>query len=686
MADQNPLQPSTADQYGPFTENLTGPLTPKQQPASVQYAPSKAGALALFATNFLQGLQAGRRTKYERSERDKSEQYQAFASQYAKILQGDYLPEIKAKATKLYNDSIGPEIVDATKAAKKDNPIIHLAHQIGSAMAGPGENKKHKNFAQPLAQMQNLGNPSNKIDPNFGTIGSVTDQAAQIAAPPQQAPQQQQQTKPPTFNLPGAPTAPPLQGTTQAAPQAAPAQQSAAPAAPTPPPPGTTPAATQGGLPWKTQEEALASKQYTDFLDQTQKYGKQPTDFSLGRAVAALPKAGVPKKVGQGTRPGPDGKPIAYEVFQGTDGKLEPIDIGPAYEKPTKLSTVTEKRQQLKDDYKLLGMSDEEADKKVAELDTKAVENKIKPKPTPEDQLATYLVDSGTSNNPEDAKKTAATMLVNLQKAKIKAAERGPAGGGAVSFTGPELDALASWSIATGQQPAFGLGANNPNRTAYQKALANKLTGGSGIGGALETKTDFKALNSELTNLNKLQGTVGSFEKSANAALDNALKASKDYPRDSSALVNGWDQWVTKHAVDDPKLQQLMVYTETAANEYARVIGSITGASTNAARDQANSFIRAQLAEQSFEGAAQAMKTDMANRTGSISDTINGVRGQIANIGKPQSTGNNPPPANQAVDPSKKSIKVGDKTVNIGDLYKGSKIIGFTSDGHLVTE
>ena len=146
-------------------------------------------------------------------------------------------------------------------------------------------------------------------------------------------------------------------------------------------------------------------------------------------------------------------------------------------------------------------------------------------------------------------------------------------------------------------------------------------------------------------------------------------------------MVNGWDQWITKHSVDDPKLQQLMVYTETAANEYARVIGSLTGASTNAARDQANSFIRSQLGEQSFEGAVQAMKTDMANRTGSIDETVKGLQDQVKAIGQPPSSGatgqRTAPPV--VIKPEQRE---GDKSIT---EYQGHKIGQIWTNGKAIT-
>ncbi len=684
--------------YGPFSEAITGPLNPKQQQddSKIGYG-GTAATLAQFANAFISGAQRGQRTKFEKSEQAKQQNEKNFDSVFAHIQSDPTISqEGKDIAHKQYLTAKYSQVQEGLKGADKehkDNPIIGLAKSITGAVLGPNADKNHKDLGIDVNSLLSIAtDPKYKIDPHsVGTIESVLGAAKQ--APPagpqsaqsptggQPAQTGQQTGQQPGFNLPGAPTAAPLQSDQK-------------PAQATPPPPGTTAASVQApksGATWATQQEALEDPRVLKSLDDAHKANVDWAQTPIGRVVGALPKTGTTKPQG-GTftmvdPQDPKKNVIAQRVFDPTTAKTTIEILGEA--KASNPTTTAEKRKQLVDDYKALGMSEEAANKKVAELDTQAVELKTKPKLNDEDKLTQYLTDSGAAKTPDEAKKTAATMLLDLEKAKIKATQHrattSTGGGGGATFSPQELDALASWSIATGGQPSFGMGANNPNRTAFQKAFANKLSG-EGIGDALEAKTDFKSLSSSLTNMQKLKSTLGSFEGSANKALDNALEASKNVQRDSSAMVNGWDQWVTKHAVDDPALQQLFVYTETAANEYARVIGSLTGASTNDARAQANSFIRSQLGDKSFQGAAQAMKVDMKNRTDQIDETIKGLRSSITQIGS-KSAGTAPPPKqDDPIDKSKTSIKVGEKTINVGDLYKGKKILGFTKDGHLVTE
>lgn len=687
MADQS------NNQYGPFTSALTGPLTPQQEAnptPNVGYG-GKAATLAQFANAFINGARKGQRTKYERSEQQKAEQDHNFDSVIAHIMSDPTITqEGKDAAQHQYLQAKYSRVNDDVKGADKehkDNPLLGLAKSISGAVLGPNVDKKHKDLGIDVNSLLSIAtNPKYKINPQ--EVGSLENALKPTQQAPAQAGQQPQQAAPQAgFNLPGAPTA---QALPPASPQAAPQA--------TPPPPGTTAAAAtapKGGVPWTSQQEALADPNFVAAMGRINKAGVDFKSTELGQVFNSLPKAAVAKP-GAAYTVRENGKDIMKrDYFDSATGKTTTEVLGEARptaaERPT---TTAEKRSALVDAYVLNGDTKEEAEKKVAKLDIKTAEgnaNKAdvagKPKITPTTQLSANLLTSGKAKSKEEADKQAAQMMVDYQSAKTKAElHRSTTGGGGAggALTAQELQGLVKMSIITGQSPAFGNG-QSAIRSQYLKGLADSFSGGDGVGEALAAKTDYKADVGALNNMTVLRARVGSFEGSANKALDQALEASKNVPRDSSALVNGWDQYLTKKTVDDPQLQKLFVYTETAANEYARVIGSLTGASTNDARAQANEFIRAQLGEKSFAGAAEAMKTDMRNRTGQIDETVKGLRSSIANIGKKSE---NPPPPKQddPIDPSVKSIQAGGKPINIGDSYKGKKILGFTKDHHLVTE
>ena len=637
---QDPTLPPSQN-YGPFTEALTGPLSPKAQQLTTNYAPSRAGAIALFANNFLSGLQQGRRTAYERSEKQKAESHQNFNTVYAHIMSDPTLSVgAKKQAESIYNETLGTQITEAATVAQRDsnnkeNPLLHLAKSVGLAMAGPAADKKHKDYNAPLNALISLGrDPQYKIDPN-----ALGNQAAQeltkaIDWQEKSLPRQDLNAgQPVAAQIPGL-SLPEKQG--QEATAGSVARDPAAQAA-------LKPLTDQGIDPWTAPQ----TREILRTLPQTPK-PVQPKPLSV-----SVPGVGADGKETRSTTTAYMG--AQGQLFeQGTNKPLPPGttvigDSGAARTLAPPMSAAEKNKALLISAYKSLGKTDEEAQKEWASTATKTFENKSNLKATPEDNLARNIMDSGKAANLEDAKKQAASMIVDLEKAKVKAAST--KGSASATFNPEELDALAKWARITGSTPSFGLGANNPNRDAFQRALAHQIIGGNGVGDALEQKADYKSLNSELTKLRGTYGQVAGFEQTAFKALDNALEASKTVHRDSSQVLNAWDQWLTNKTVDDPDLQQLIVFTETAANEYARVIGSLTGASTNAAREQANEFIKAQLAEKSFSGAAIAMKKDMINRTDSLSETIDSVGDQIKRIGEAHGADSGkpttPPPGTQ---------------------------------------
>ena len=682
---QDPMAQSTND-YGPFTDALTGPLTPHSQAPPLTSTPSRGGAIATYLGKFLEGAQEGRRTQYERSEQNKREQEAAVYASYNRTMNDPTLsPEGKQAYRKAFEQGLAQksqEVLQETEKGSKGkdpHPLLAMVKHVTNSILGPGENKKHKDLGSFALELQAIRNkPEYQIDPNAISADSISGSKPPAAAASPAQPAQQV----PWANNGYLANKAPAAGTPTAA---------AAPAVGTPPPPGTTPAAAQAqGVPnLKSQAEAWDNDWFRGKVQDSIRKGQDWKATPLGDWFNSLPKVGTPKPTGSPQTIIDPSDPEHKRLIR-VQGHLDPATGKTTYETigepaPVKATTTEINRQNLHDDMKKIHpeWSDAEVDKAVAKLDVDTATKKAESKLTDEDKLSRYLLDSGQAKTTEEAKKKSATMLVDLQNAKIKAAKKAGqagSGGGGGAFTPAEMDALARWSIASGQQPNFGMGANNPSRTAYQKAVANIMLNGS-IGDALAQKTDVKSLTSTLTNMQKMKANVGSFESAANKALDNALNASKAVPRDSSAMVNGWDQWITKHSVDDPKLQQLMVYTETAANEYARVIGSLTGASTNAARDQANSFIRSQLGEQSFEGAVQAMKTDMANRTGSIDETVKGLQDQVKAIGQPPSSGatgqRTAPPV--VIKPEQRE---GDKSIT---EYQGHKIGQIWTNGKAIT-
>lgn len=647
-----PNQPQDSNNlYGPFSSVLTDPLKGQQQATpQLSYAPTRTAALAMFANSFIQGAAKGERRKYEQSEQHKMEEEKNFDSVYAHIAASPTISkEGKEAAEKAYLTAKYSQVQEGIKGASKDhkdNPLLNLAQSITGAVLGPSENKKHKDLGTDVNTLLSIANdPKFKIDPS---------QLGAISGPQSggQQPQTGQQQPAPAGSASTEKSQGLTVGTTG---QQVPPQQRT-------PPPGTPAAAQAPNVDpskWGTKEEMLADPDIRARMRVLDQQGIPIESTEIGRILASKPNSGTaPAAKGVTVAiADKDGKLTYRNALRTSDGSLvDPQTKQPiqgAFEPTTgvaaenravnpKPSSAAEKRAQLvKDTAEAYNLSDTDAEKRVAKTEAEGFQQKNTPKSTDEDKLTKNLLDSGKFADPAQAKQEAAKMLVDLESATIKAKSRAAAGGdgGGPSLSAGELQALVRGSMLGLVTPQFGRGANDPNRLAYLKAYADTISGSPEDAAA--TKLDAKALGQTLSKLEVTTGQVAGFEKAANKALDNALAASDKVPRDSSSMVNGWDQWLTKHTVDDPALQQLFVYTETAANEYARVIGSLTGASTNAARDQANSFIRAQLADKSYKAAAEAMKTDMKNRTEALGDQITQTKQSIRALG-PAGTGTAP--------------------------------------------
>ena len=226
MAQQDPNQPQSNTNYGPFTSVLTDPLSGQANPLQPQnIRPSghmgRAGILAMFADNFLKGIQTGERQKFEQSEKQKMERERGYDALHEYIRSSDkFTPEAKQAAEDAYIKAKWGPVNDATAKIKDGPPIIHAIKAIGQAIAGPGSDPNHRDFgttekdkkgkdkgsaSDPMHQLLAImGDPKNKINPqqiaseaaeqiNQG-LSEITGGKTTVSQPP---PSQQQAVTPP---------------------------------------------------------------------------------------------------------------------------------------------------------------------------------------------------------------------------------------------------------------------------------------------------------------------------------------------------------------------------------------------------------------------------------------------------------------------------------------------------------
>ena len=309
------------NQYGPFTDALTGPLTPKTQAPAIRYAPSRAGALAMFANQFIKGAQAGERTKYERSEQMKAEK-EHHMDQYFAYSQNDptLSTEGKQAIEKAYMQAKYGQVQEHLgKSKDKDNPMMNLMRSITGAVVGPSENKNHRDFD--VNNLMSIANdPKYKIDP--AKMGAdALEQASGNLGGQQPKPfvgPQQQQVQAPQQQQGAAPIAQPVGPQQQAVPK---------PPTPTPPPPGTVAAGSIG----KTQEEAWQNPNFVAAVNKLTKAGIDWHKTPLGENFATLPKAGTVKPIGAPYTVTENGKQITKrDYLDATTGTVSSVVLGDA--------------------------------------------------------------------------------------------------------------------------------------------------------------------------------------------------------------------------------------------------------------------------------------------------------------------------------------------------------------------
>jgi hypothetical protein len=335
MPDQNQdQQPQSNNSYGPLTSVLTDPLSISPNQALPRTPISGhmgvGGQLAMFADQFLRGAQQARRAKFERSEKAKAEKEANFDSIHRYVMSNPNISkEGKEAADQAYvrakwgpvNEELG-NIKDG-----HDNPLIHLAKAIGTAVGGPTEDKNHRDFGggssgkgkkkdqgDPNDAVHSLlsiaNNPKYQVNPDkvaSDTISGIADIIRQAQQGASGAPQEQPAQPPPQAGQPqdvsretppGALQAPPRRGAGPFMGQPAPAQ--AAP--PGVPPQGAPPAqaqaqaAPQAAPPPYTAQGILTHPTVVQLLNAyQQKLGKSPFEnpqiLGMLRAAPETPSA-----------------------------------------------------------------------------------------------------------------------------------------------------------------------------------------------------------------------------------------------------------------------------------------------------------------------------------------------------------------------------------------------------------
>jgi len=305
----------------------------------------------------------------------------------------------------------------------------------------------------------------------------------------------------------------------------------------------------------------------------------------------------------------------------------------------------------------------EAAQKRAGEVLTQGAETKAAPKPKPQsarEKMAENIVAAGVESDPKKADAMAAKLIYDQALEKLKATGR--SGGAGIGAMDPEsMHAIAEGVIKYKlPAPPFGMSANSPLRAQYLKAYGDVMKE-LGAGGAGAERAEFAAqsqsLNKLISNLQLVQGA----EKGTTAEIDRAITLSKAVPRTQAHLLNGLLQRSESSLADYPQLARFREAALAARNRYASMISTARGgggATTNAARQEADQIINTAMAAGSFEGAAQEMKVGIQNVMKGLQDEVKQARGElIKQNGGGQKYTNQPLPGGITLDEIDAEIK-----------------------------
>lgn len=153
-----------------------------------------------------------------------------------------------------------------------------------------------------------------------------------------------------------------------------------------------------------------------------------------------------------------------------------------------------------------------------------------------------------------------------------------------------------------------------------------------GRAGQMANKADASAL----ARLTQQQQLASSFERTANANADLALRLSKQMDRSGIPLINaGIQAWRT--GTGSPEATQFAAANETFVNEYAKIMsgGMGNGPVTDSARSKAHTLLSTAMTPEQYAGNVKLLQTEMQNRMKGYGDQADEIRSRLRGVATP---------------------------------------------------
>lgn len=215
------------------------------------------------------------------------------------------------------------------------------------------------------------------------------------------------------------------------------------------------------------------------------------------------------------------------------------------------------------------------------------------------------------------------------------------------ALTDAGIDAAAMLFAKTGQMPA-GLGRNGIQQTKIINR-AGELAPNLDVA---SNKADFEANKKSLDQIVRLNDALTSFENTANKNM-SILEASAPKILDTgSPWINQPLRKVDEKLLGNTELPVFRAARQIVVNEVAKLTGNpgLTGQLSDAARHEIEDLLPPDMTMAQFLKLLPTFKQDMANRTSSLAQQIDAIKGRIKG-------GGTPAPASSLDDEIMKAIK-----------------------------
>lgn len=249
-----------------------------------------------------------------------------------------------------------------------------------------------------------------------------------------------------------------------------------------------------------------------------------------------------------------------------------------------------------------------------------------------EAQTAATAAQTAADKAADNARADKAATETNRHNLASEAAAAARAKAGAASaadvtnLTPEGLDAAALNYAKTGVMPALGMGDKNTRKEIINRAAA--MMPGLDIASA---KADFTANQESLKTMQKQRDAITSFEQTASKNIDLFLSVAGKVVDAGSPLANRPLRAITGALFGSEDQATYDAARQVAINEIAKITSNPTlaGQLSDSARHEVEAFNPQGSTLKQTVAVMRLLKTDMANRTAALDDTLGGIKARI---------------------------------------------------------